>query len=125
MILRTEIVAPYRTGKRWDIVKDAKDYPVRLNLNLGNGTTYNIIFCRFISEDKLFVGIERVGCYSFCVHNNLISPEYIADRLNLLYLEDARAITDWLNAQLGIKVKEFGRYDDDWCIDRETEQEDD
>lgn len=121
MRLRTEIIAPYRTGKRWNIVKDAINYPVRLNFNLGNGTTYNIIFCRFM-YDGLFVGIERVGCFTF-FDNDLLHPEDVAEKLNLLYSEDASNITDWLHAQLGIEVEEFGRYEDALCIDRETEEE--
>ncbi len=123
-------VSPYKTGKRWEIVKNAMANPVRLNLNLGNGTCYNVIFCRFIFEATLFLGIERKGCFSFN-EGQFEHPNYVGEKLNLYTLDndnniaptqDAKNITDWLNAQLNIEAEEFGRYNDNLCIDREEEK---
>ncbi|CAB4124105.1 hypothetical protein UFOVP51_21 [uncultured Caudovirales phage] len=121
MILKIEIVNPYKTGKRWKNVVPEKDILIT-NLGFGNGTGYSIVAFRCSQKgSRLFLGIERVGCFSF-PSNNFIHPNYAAQKLNLC-LADASNIADWLNAQLDIEAEEFGHYNDALCIDRETEKE--
>ena len=116
IILKAIDVRPYTKGKRWDIIKNAIDHPVILDLSLGNGTGYRVIFFRFIHEGKLFVGIERIGCF-LSPEGHYVTPAYVAGKLNLQH-GDADNLADWLNAQLNVDVKEFGYYCDGLCIDR-------
>lgn len=78
------------------------------HIDLGNGTMFRMGICkRFAPRSLLFVGIERIGCYSFS-SSIFLHKNYVREKLNLQ--GDAGAIADFLNAQLQIEVKQQGEY---------------
>ena len=113
----TKEIAPYKTGKRWDRVV-SKESILIAKMNVGNYTGYGIVACKPV-EGIFFLGIERIGCYSFSLNGNFMHPDYVAEKLNLE--GDKGNIADWLNVQLGIEAEEYGRYEEHLCIDREEE----
>lgn len=66
MIVRIKEVNPSKTGKRWKNVVPEKDTLVTY-LDFGNGTGYQITAFRRRGRvgNVLFLGVERVGCFSF------------------------------------------------------------
>lgn len=124
MIFYDEDINPYKTGKRWDQLIDLKSYAygtVR-NLNVGNGTYFKIIFFRSKkgANTRFFLGIERIGCFIFTENGHFYHPNYLVEKLNLC-IADANNIADWVNIQLGIEAQEYGRYNDEFCVDRTQE----
>ena len=95
---------------RWEKI-NISEIPSVYWLNLGNTTQFKII--TFITKDELFLGVERRGCYFFTKDSDNY-PGYVAEKLNL-NSTDASNITDWLNVQLGHKLREFGFYYDSCC----------
>lgn len=81
--------------------------PVISWINLGNATLYRIIMFRSKSLPRLFVGVERRGCFLFPL--SFLSGDYVAEKLNIS-LADAYNLADFINTQLG-QVKEIqGKY---------------
>jgi hypothetical protein len=66
-------------------------------------------------REGLFVGIERVGAFLFAL-NNPVNHHYVSQKLYIPE-SDARAIADWINAQLGFDHPQQGHYDRDMLND--------
>jgi len=105
-------IYPNRENPRWQkVVTGAFNAPWVGTLCLGNGTAFVTTgFTRLtISGTRLFVGIERKGCFFFPL-GRAIYPTYVEEKLNLCK-GDASNIADWINVQIGIvDVPEFGTY---------------
>lgn len=108
---------------KWPKVIDGFYKPMIRQMNLCNGTMYKII--SFISMgpfQRLFVGIERKGCFLFSM-NKGIHWEYAAEKLGL-YESDARIIADWINVQINQEYEQQGNYNERWMenIPKEIKQ---
>lgn len=105
-------IYPSQDKPRWvPLVSSSFNAPLVINLMLGNGTAFIVIsFTRLTTSGKrLFVGIERKGCFFF-PFGRAIYPTYVEEKLNLAK-SDANHMADWINAQIGIiDVPEFGNY---------------
>lgn len=88
-------------------------YPIIRWIDLCNGTMFRITaFFSHLSKEHpisgLFIGIERKGAFLFSFYEN-IGFEYVEEKLNLCEA-DARPIADWINAQLGNEIEQYGTY---------------
>lgn len=101
---------------KWPKVLDYNNVdqpPLIAWIDLGNGTMFRIF--AFFSRGGalrpragLVVAIERVGSFFFRLDNK-IAYQYVSEKLNVPE-SDARALADWLNAQLGHDVPQQGEY---------------
>ena len=113
---------------KWPKVMEYYDFdqkPILNWIDLGNGTMFRIaaFFVHGFPEEPsrgLMIGIERKGCFFFKMHSEL-EPyhwDYISEKL-YLQESDARAIADWINAQIGFEAKQQGEYNENYI--REVE----
>lgn len=101
---------------KWPKVLDYNNIdqpPLIAWIDLGNGTMFRIFafFSRggdLRPRPGLVVGIERVGTFFFTI-NKPYSYGYVSEKLCLTE-PDARAIADWMNAQVGHDFDQQGRY---------------
>lgn len=92
---------------KWENIVEGFYNPIIRQMNLCNGTMYNII--SFMTLDpRLFVGIERKGCFLFPIVHP-IHWEYASEKL-CLFEADARIIADWINAQINESYEQQGQY---------------
>lgn len=79
-------------------------------VDLGNYTMYRIA-AFFANRPKrgLFVGIERVGAFFFRLPEKPFHWNYIEEKLNVAP-SDAKALTDFINAQLFDEYPQAGEY---------------
>ena len=105
----------------WDKILDWKDIskpPIIRWIDLGNATMFRItaFFAHSFHDgnprEGLYIGIERVGSFLFDLKLPK-STKYVAEKLNLPE-SDAAAIADWINAQLGYDLEQFGEYNEDY-----------
>jgi hypothetical protein len=104
---------------KWDQVISFNESPCKPILrwiNLGNGTLFRIsaFFVRKkdkMPKDGIFVAIERVGSFLFAI-DAPIHFSYVSEKL-YVPKSDARAIADWINAQIGHETEQQGNY----CLD--------
>lgn len=113
---KKNILVPNAAHPRWEKL-DIQEEPVIREIDLGNCTMFTItaFFCNPILSGaifnipRFFVSIERKGSFFFNPEN-VKYPKYVAEKLNL-FEADAAIIADWINIQLDIEAKEFGRYE--------------
>jgi hypothetical protein len=101
---------------KWDqIIKysDLKSTPICRWIDLCNATMFRIsAFFTYhhldMPRDGLFVSIERVGAFLFPI-DKALDHYYVSAKLYVPE-PDARAIADWINAQLGYDHPQQGHY---------------
>lgn len=86
---------------RWQrVIHCNANKPLNAYLNLGNGTMFTIASYFYLCPKlKFFVGIERIGAFSFDTHT-FKSAEYVHEKLTMNNLPDAEIMADWINEQL-------------------------
>ncbi len=87
------------------------DNNLSLNVNLGNGTMFRLHAFYALRPRHglgLFLGLERIGCFTFGL-DIFLHENYVAEKLSLLPA-DAANVADFLNAQLGIVERLQGKY---------------
>jgi hypothetical protein len=93
---------------------DKVELPFYGDVSLGNGTQYKISMFRIPPglphSGRLQVSIENKGAYTF---NSFVHFTYAMEKLGLKCPSDARAVADFINAQLEDKysTEDQGTYD--------------
>ena len=68
------------------------------DVSLHNATRYTVGMFR-TSKDRLFVGVEHHGAYTF---DDFVHWSYVQDKLGITAPTDATAVADFINAQLNL-----------------------
>lgn len=77
---------------------DKVDLPFYGEVSLANATMFKIGVFEIPGNDRLFVGIEGFGSYTFSEDSH---PGYVQEKLGLRAMTDACSVADFIEGQFG------------------------